>query len=104
MGAGLVATHLGPLELMAGSSISAVRLGGPVFDAYEDPGEWIQLLKKSGYRAAYCPVNPGADPELVSAYRDAACKHDIVISEVGAWSNPIDPDRDRAEKALQLCI
>ena len=104
MGAGMAAAHLGPFQLMARSSISSVRLGGPVFDPYEDPGEWIRLLKKSGYRAAYCPVKPGADPELVRAYKDAASKHDIVISEVGAWSNPVDPDQDKAEKALQMCI
>ncbi|MDP3432638.1 MAG: hypothetical protein Q8T04_06705, partial [Bacteroidota bacterium] len=55
-------------------------------------------------RAAYCPVSPGADSVLVNAYKTAAAKNDIVISEVGAWSNPISPDHETAKKAIQKCI
>ncbi len=57
-----------------------------------------------GYRAAYCPVAPGADATLIKAYQTAAAKNDIVIAEVGAWSNPIDPDQEKAGKAIQKCI
>lgn len=81
-----------------------IRLGGPVFEKYNSPEEWIVSLKKSGYRAAYCPVSPGADSELIHSYRLAAAKNDIVIAEVGAWSNPISPDQDVAKMAIQKCI
>lgn len=104
MGLGLVAGHLNPVKLLAGTDSSPLRLGGPLFEEYEEPEEWIRLLKHSGYRAAYSPVAPGADETLIRAYRDAAIKHDIVISEVGAWSNTIDPDPGKAQAAIKKCI
>ena len=81
-----------------------VRLGGPVFEKCNSPEEWVAALKKLGYQAAYCPVAPGADPALIKAYQAAAAKNDIVIAEVGAWSNPISPDQETAKKAIQKCI
>lgn len=81
-----------------------VRLGGPVFEKYSNPDEWIAALQKSGYRSAYCPVSPGVDSTLIREYKTAASKNDIIISEVGAWSNPIDSDSQIADKAIQKCI
>jgi sugar phosphate isomerase/epimerase len=102
---GLAALSVMPSNLAANSIVqSKVRLGGPVFDKYNSPEEWIATLKKLGYRAAYCPVSVGAAPELIQAYKIAAEQNDIVIAEVGAWSNPIDPDKERAGKAIEKCI
>ncbi len=81
-----------------------IRLGGPVFEKYGNPEEWIAALKKLGYRAAYCPVSIGADSATIKAYQAAAAKNDIMIAEVGAWSNPIDPDQEKAGKAIQKCV
>ena len=86
----------------AGSSV--IRLGGPLFRPYDDPDSWIGVLKGSGYRAAYCPVEPGADEELIRVYGHAAKKNDVVIAEVGAWSNPISPDSVEAATAVEKCI
>jgi sugar phosphate isomerase/epimerase len=83
---------------------SKIRLGGPVFEKYGNPEEWIAALKKLGYRAAYCPVSIGSDYATIYDYRTAAAKSDIVIAEVGAWSNPIDPDQEKAGKAIQKCM
>jgi len=83
---------------------SKIRLGGPVFEKYGNPEEWIAELKKLGYRAAYCPVSIGADSATIKAYQSAAAKGDVVIAEVGAWSNPIDPDQEKAGKAIQKCV
>ncbi|MCK4746886.1 MAG: TIM barrel protein, partial [Bacteroidales bacterium] len=105
LGTGITVIQLAPLVLSGHErDQSSVRLGGPVFGPYDEPEQWINLLKTSGYRAAYCPVNPGADEQLIKAYEHAARKHDVVISEVGAWSNPISPDRAEAEKAIHMCI
>lgn len=94
-----------PTELAATSTTQPkVRLGGPVFEKYNSPEEWVTALKKLGYRAAYCPVAPGADAALIKVYQTAAAKNNIVIAEVGAWSNPIDPDQGKAGKAIQKCI
>lgn len=81
-----------------------IRLGGPVFKKYNNPDEWIKALNELNYKAAYCPVNPGTGSEEIKAYRNAAQKADIVIAEVGAWSNPIDPDDVKSKAALEKCI
>lgn len=81
-----------------------MRLGGPVFGDIADPDAWVAAVRDSGYRAAYCPVAPDADDATVAAYEDAARKADIVIAEVGAWSNPISPDPHVAHEAKRKCI
>ena len=83
---GIAALSVMPTELAATSTTqSQVRLGGPVFEKCNSPEEWVTALKKLGYRAAYCPVSPGADPALIKAYQSAAAKNDIVI-EIGRAS------------------
>jgi sugar phosphate isomerase/epimerase len=102
---GVAAFSVMPSELTASTTPqSKVRLGGPVFEKYSSPEGWVMALRKLGYRAAYCPVSVGADSSSISAYKTAAAKNDIVIAEVGAWSNPISPNADEAKKAVQKCI
>ena len=85
----------------AESTAGKVRLGGPI--GTKDPDTWVQDLKKLGYSAAYCPVGADADDDTVKAYATAAEKANIVIAEVGAWSNPISPNSDQCRDAQKLC-
>ncbi|MBN1846014.1 MAG: TIM barrel protein [Sedimentisphaerales bacterium] len=78
-----------------------LRLGGPVSAA--DPDGWIASLKSLGYRAAYCPVAADASDDQIKSYAEAAGKADIVIAEVGAWSNPLSPNESQRQAALALC-
>jgi sugar phosphate isomerase/epimerase len=80
-----------------------LRLGGPVLSSFSDPDEWIELLKGSGYSAAYCPVDFEAGNDAKAAYRDAAEEAGILIAEVGAWSNPISPERAERRRAMEKC-
>ena len=80
-----------------------VRLGGPTFEKYQDPAGWISALKKLGYSAAYCPVGADAGDDVVRAYEQAAKEANIIIAEVGAWSNPISPDEKMRKEAQQKC-
>ena len=80
-----------------------IRLGGPVFDTYESPDQWVSILKGLGYRAAYCPVKADESDDVVKSYALAAKKADIVIAEVGAWSNPISKDEKQRQAALAKC-
>jgi len=82
-----------------------MRLGGPVFDvALGDTAGWVAAHRAAGYRAAYCPLDPmKVDDGLVTAYRDAAVKNDLVFAEVGGWSNPMDADAGKAEAAFKKC-
>ena len=80
-----------------------LRLGGPVFEKYQDPEAWVAALRKLGYSSAYCPVRADASDDVVKAYETAARRANIVIAEVGAWSNPISPDEPTRKAALEKC-
>jgi len=80
-----------------------MRLGAPVFEKYDGPERWATALKSLGYGAAYSPVEASADDETVAAYAEMAEAADIVIAEVGAWSNPISPDDDLRRGAIKKC-
>jgi sugar phosphate isomerase/epimerase len=80
-----------------------IRLGGPVFPLEDTPEAWVAGLQAAGYRAAYCPVAVGADEPTIQAYATAARKANIVIAEVGAWSNPLSSNPDERQAALLRC-
>src|SRR4030042_5200568 len=75
-----------PSVLKAGTHDMAgnpVRLGAPVPGKFTDPVEWVKAVKLLRYSAAYCPVQPGASPDLIRSFRAEAKKHNILIAEVG---------------------
>ncbi|MHC4148398.1 MAG: sugar phosphate isomerase/epimerase family protein [Planctomycetota bacterium] len=80
-----------------------LRLGGPTFEKFDSPDSWVQVVNKLGYRAAYCPVGPKESDDVVKAYATAARKANIIIAEVGAWSNPLSPDEKTRKAALAKC-
>lgn len=80
-----------------------MRLGGPLFTTWETPDEWAAAVRAAGYRAAYCPLPPHADDTTVAAFVTAAADHDVVLAEVGAWSNPLDDDPAQRAAALDKC-
>ena len=103
IGATVVASASAAKSSAAQSPHPPLRLGGPVFEKFDSPDAWVQALKRLGYRAAYCPVGADEKPDVVNAYTDAAEKADIIIAEVGAWSNLISPDEKARNQALEKC-
>jgi sugar phosphate isomerase/epimerase len=83
---------------------SMVRLGGPLFTKYNNPGEWINALQELEYKAAYCPLDTSAGVDEIKAYKKAANDADIIIAEVGVWNNTISPDEKERQEAIQKCI
>lgn len=79
-----------------------LRLGGQVFIENQQPETWAKAMHQAGFRAATCPFD-GKDRDLMKAYLDAAEQHNIVIAEVGAWSNPISIDETIAKQAINYC-
>jgi sugar phosphate isomerase/epimerase len=91
-----------------------MRLGGPIFGNHNNPGEagtpvgvqtpqeWVNAVLHLGYSAAYCPVGLQADLAQIAAYAKAAQAANIVIAEVGAWSNPLSPDDKTRQAAVEL--
>jgi sugar phosphate isomerase/epimerase len=80
-----------------------MRLGGPLFEDCSAPQKWIAALRAREYRAALCPLKSDADDATVSSYAEAARKADIVIAEVGAWSNPLSQKPEERKLALEKC-
>ncbi len=69
-----------------------VRLGGPIFLKSNDPVQLAREHRRIGYSAAYCPEADAKDGARIRAIREAFAAENIVISEVGAWKNMLDPD------------
>jgi sugar phosphate isomerase/epimerase len=80
-----------------------MRLGAPLPQKYADPAAWVAAIQTLGYRAAYCPVDHTATRETIAAFAAAAQSANIVIAEVGAWSNPLSPDDAERKRAIELC-
>ena len=80
-----------------------MRLGGQVFIEDITPEKWIKKLQEKNYRAAVFPIDHTASDEEILSYQKAAEAADIVIAEVGAWSNPISPDPVVRENAINYC-
>jgi len=70
-----------------------IRLGGPIFLKSDDPGALAREHRRLGYSAAYCPAASVGDGARIRAIRQAFAAEDVVIAEVGAWRNMLDPDQ-----------
>jgi sugar phosphate isomerase/epimerase len=81
-----------------------IRLGGRIYENVKSPEQWIAALKAVGYSAAYCPLKPGARQDEIDAYAEAARKNNIIIAEVGAWSNTLSPNEEIRNKAIDKCL
>jgi len=103
LAAAAVLTSTSAVKAVTKVKDAPVRLGGPTFEKYEDPAGWVAALKKLGYSAAYCPVGAEAGDDVVKAYEQAAKDANIIIAEVGAWSNPISPDEKTRKEAQEKC-
>jgi len=80
-----------------------MRISGPIFGKTKTPQAWVAAVQRVGYAAAELPLPITSDDVTVDAYLAAAAKADILIGEVGAWSNPIDPDPVKAKEAIVNC-
>ncbi len=82
----------------------AVRLGGPIFLKSGDPAELAREHRRLGYSAAYCPAAKADDTARVRAIEKAFASENVVIAEVGAWVNMLDPDADKRRTNLQYVV
>jgi sugar phosphate isomerase/epimerase len=77
----------------AGVNAKPMRLGGPVFVKSDDPAVLAKAHRDLGYRAAYAPANLSVtDTDRIRATVKEFARQDVVIAEVGAWKNMLDPD------------
>lgn len=107
--ASLVATAVacGPSRLLGGAleSRKTLRLGGPIFVKSGDPSVLAKAHRDLGYRAAYSPRGLAAtDKDMIAGFIAEFAKQDVVIAEVGAWSNMLDPDSEKRRKNLAYVV
>jgi sugar phosphate isomerase/epimerase len=92
---------------VASSSAAAsrpVRLGGPIFLKSDDPVALAKEHRRLGYTAAYCPQAKVDDRELIRAIEKAFAAENVVIAEVGAWKNMLDPDAGKRRENLAYVV
>ncbi|MDX2150433.1 MAG: TIM barrel protein [Bryobacteraceae bacterium] len=97
--AALAAVAAAPLVRAAAGS-SPIRLGGPIFLKSDDPAVLAREHRRLGYSAAYCPNAKATDTDRCKAIEKAYKEADVVIAEVGAWVNMMDPDAETRKKNL----
>ena len=87
----VISAAIASQNLLRGSG-RPVRLGGPVFLQSDDPAQLAREHRRLGYSAAYCPAGQAADTARIEAIRQAFSRENVVIAEVGAWKNMLEPD------------
>ncbi len=95
-------------EFLAAASVAAIspataagrqiRLGGPVFLKSDDPREIAREHRRLGYGAAQCPRAGVNDASRVREIEKAFAAENVVIAEVGAWKNLLDPNVEERKK------
>jgi sugar phosphate isomerase/epimerase len=70
-----------------------LRLGGPIFVKSTDPAVLAKAHRDLGYRAAYAPNDLSVNEKnrIVDLIKEFD-RQDVVLAEVGAWKNMLDPD------------
>jgi sugar phosphate isomerase/epimerase len=89
---------------LAASAGRPIRLGGPIFLKSDDPRELAREHRRLGYSAAYCPEAKAEDTARVREIEKAFAAENVVIAEVGAWVNMLDPDPTKRAKNLRYVV
>lgn len=97
--AGLAASV--PAFALLDSDNRKIRLGAPVFLKSDDPEELAQEHRRLSYGAAYCPPADVEDTIRVHSIEAAFKKANVVLAEVGAWKNMLDPDTQKRRDNLR---
>jgi len=58
----------------------------------DDPTELAREHRHLGYSAAYCPAAKSSEGDRIRDIQNAFAAENVVIAEVGAWKNMLDPD------------
>jgi sugar phosphate isomerase/epimerase len=101
---GFLAASSSVLAAAAAGTGRPIRLGGPIFLKSDDPAELAREHRRLGYSAAYCPNAGVEDTARTRAIEKAFAAENVVIAEVGAWRNMLDPDAEKRRENLRFVI
>jgi sugar phosphate isomerase/epimerase len=92
-----------PDDVLQASSRKGKRicLGGPIYLDSDDPGALAREHRRLGYRAAYIPKVERHEEDRIKAIVKEFAAQDVVIAEVGAWVNMLDPDTEKRRRNLE---
>ena len=86
---------------LAGATERPIRLGAKVFLKSADPVLLAREHRRLGYRAAFCPEADPSDRERIRAIEKAFAAEDVLLAEVGAWRNLLDPELVKRKANLE---
>ncbi len=95
-----IVTQIVPAYAPAGTLL----LGAPIFLKSDDPADLAREHRRQGFSAAYCPAVRIAEKEKLKAIENAFAKERIVIAEVGAWKNLLDPDPPKRRENFDYVV
>ncbi len=81
-----------------------MRLGLSSSLKHSSPEEWAENMVRIGCGSVVFPLDYLQEEQAIKAYVEAAKKHELVIAEVGAWCNPISPNKESSRQAMEYCI
>ncbi len=70
----------------------AMRLDGSILTPFHSPSEWLKEVRRLQYSAVIFPVDCTAPVSLRRDFQQCCLDNDLLIGEVGAWQNVLDPD------------
>lgn len=79
-----------------------MRIGGGIPKPYNNPNEWIALVKDLGYSTVLVPVSYDASKEEKKEYLSYIQKYDLVLGEVGIWRNVLSLDKAEQRTAMEF--
>lgn len=81
-----------------------MRIGGGIDGkTWEEPEEWLQIIKEMEYTAVYCPIDAQAPLQLRSVYKQIIRENNLILGEVGAWANPLSKEENLRRKNIAYC-
>ena len=87
------------------AAAAPIRFGAPIFLKSDDPSALAREHRRLGYSAAYCPVIATLkNPDLIREIQKAYAAENVVIAEVGAWKNMLDPDSQKRKDNLAYVV
>lgn len=80
-----------------------MRLGGSVLNSYITPEEWLDEIIRLDYSCVIAPFDHKTDKREVEAYMALIEGHNLILGEVGAWSNPMALNIEEKEANINYC-
>ena len=77
-----------------------IRIGGLLKSNSDDPAELAREYRAFGYSSAVCPEVMLKDAERIRAIRHAFHREDVLLAEVGCWTNLVDPDERKRKSSF----